>query len=303
MVLALVDDAFDDASDDGAPAPDQDQDQGRPDSPADALGRVLSELGERISTGSLARERLLPVADELADLFPDGGLVRGRALGCAGGLDAAIVPLLIAARAVRDGAWLAVVDVDTLGLDAATELDLPIERIVRVETSSTTTWFDVVGAAVDGFDLVVTSVPEELRGDDAVARRSAAVVRKLVARLQRRGSVIIVLGDPGVFTLDLRIDVERSVWSGLGDGWGHLRRRSLELATTGRRIGPARRCAVDLVGDGDVVRLVSGGVGANRLHGSAGLEHVERATQAEIDPEQVVVDEMAAAMAPIERAG
>ncbi|MEM9039795.1 MAG: hypothetical protein AAGD33_07860 [Actinomycetota bacterium] len=257
---------------------------------SDDLAEVLAELGDRISTGSLATERVLPVAEPLSDLFPDGGLVRGRVVACRSGGGAAILPLLVASRAVADGAWLAVVDVDTIGLDAADELGLPIERIVRVSTASTPTWIDVMGAAVDGFDLVVTRVPEELRGTDRVARHGAAMVRKLMSRLQQKGSVVVVLGDPGVVPCDLELGIERSVWSGLGQGWGHLRHRSLELVSTGRRVTRPRTCSVEI----DVE--LRGGVESVRLVAARRDEMVDRNDGDVFDPDEVVVEEMRASL-------
>ncbi len=45
---------------------------------------------------------------------------------------------------------------------------------------------------VYGFDVVVTTVPDALRGD-----RRPAAVRTLAKRIQRHGAVVVVLGEAG----------------------------------------------------------------------------------------------------------
>jgi hypothetical protein len=152
-----------------------------------------------------------------------------------------------------EGSWLAVVDLPGFGADAAVELGIPLERVVRVDTASpaggaadpvapeaAAVWIDVMGAAVDGFDLVVTVVPGALRA------RPAAALRKLRTRIQRRGAVVVFVGDHGAVDVDGTVSTDDDVWQGLGQGWGHLRHRTLGLAARGRRIPGERRCRVGL---------------------------------------------------------
>ena len=47
----------------------------------------------------------------------------------------------------------------------------------------------------------------------------------------------------------VRLDVERSVWNGLGAGDGRLRERELTVAVGGRRAGAVRRVRVLLDSD------------------------------------------------------
>ena len=216
---------------------------------ASALRDVLAELGERIKPVALARERTLPVAAPFDQLLPEG-LIRGQVVSCRG-----VAARSTALGVVRDwlvgGGWMAVIDVATFGTDAAAEIGIPLERVVHIDTgvdtddATDTDWIDVMGAAVDGFDVVLTRVPAGLRGD-----RRPAAVRKLVSRLHQKGAVVVTLGAAGALTADIEIDTRRSVWSGLGDGAGHLRRRVIDVEAGGRRMPTTRSCSIELVGEG-----------------------------------------------------
>ena len=102
-----------------------------------------------------------------------------------------------------------------------------------------------MGAAVDGFDLVLTRVPAALRHD-----RRPAAVRKLGSRLQQKGAVVVTLGAPGALGGDIELTTQRTVWAGLGDGTGHLHRRVIDVEAAGRRMPGRRSCSIELVGEG-----------------------------------------------------
>ncbi len=216
----------------------------------------------------MAGERTLPVAEVLSSVLPGDGLVRGQVVGCAGDAACTIASVLVR-DAVVAGAWLAVVDVDGFGIDAAAEVGIPLERVVRVDTrwrerpggrddagaggpprDGDLDWIDVVGAAVDGFDLVVTRVPSHLGAD-----RRPASVRKLSARIQQRGAVVVVLGASGALPCDIELGTAGTSWAGVGDGSGHLRRRSLEVEAAGRRLPGRRTCSIELVGSEQRIEL------------------------------------------------
>ena len=197
-----------------------------------ALTDVLTALGDRVAPVSMALERTLPTSPECAELFAEEALVRGRVLSSAGAASTTVAMRLVAA-AVAAGGWLAVVDVPTLGLDAASELGIALERVVSITTSSDAeVWAEVVAAAADGFEVVVTRVPDGVR---------PASARKVATRLQQRGVVLVVLGDPGPLVCDGSVGSRGQVWSGVGAGWGHLEHRSVEVMATGRRL-PGQRC-------------------------------------------------------------
>ena len=200
-------------------------------SSAPALNEVLTALGDRVAPVSMALERTLPTPADCADLFAEGGLVRGRTLSTTGPA-ATTVMLRLVAAAVEAGGWMAVIDVPTLGLDAASELGIALERVVAIDTRDAGVWADVVAAAADGFEVLVTRVPGDVR---------PSTLRKVVTRLQQRGVVMMVVGDPGPLACDGVIDTGHQVWAGVGAGWGRLEQRVVEVTATGRRL-PGQRC-------------------------------------------------------------
>ena len=90
------------------------------------------DLAAAVAPTTLARQRTLPVADPLQPLLPDGALARGRTVAC-GGPAATSLAIALAAEATAAGAWLAVVDVPWLGVEAVAELGVPLERLVRID--------------------------------------------------------------------------------------------------------------------------------------------------------------------------
>ncbi len=193
----------------------------------------------------------MPVAHPFDRLLPDG-LMRGQVVSCRGS-GARSVAFGLVSTALAEGAWMAVIDVPTFGTDAAAELGVPLERVVRVETnavgSSGSGWVDVMGAAVDGFDLVLTRVPAELHD------RRPAAVRKLNSRVRQKGAVVVTLGTAGALGGDIELTTQRTSWAGLEDGAGHLERRVVEVQASGRRIPERRSCAIEMVGAGTRVAL------------------------------------------------
>jgi hypothetical protein len=188
----------------------------------------LTALAQRVAPLALAGDRTLPVAEAFVGLFPERGLVRGRSIVC--------TALALAAPAVAAGSWLATIDVPTIGLDAASEFGIALERVVAVRTEATR-WPDVVAAAADGFDLLIARVPPDA---------SPSAVRKVATRLRQRDVVMLVLGDPGPLSCDGVLDAGRAEWFGLGDGHGHLQHRRLVVEASGRRLHGRRRCELAL---------------------------------------------------------
>jgi hypothetical protein len=201
----------------------------------------LVALAERMAPLALARERTLPVAAAFGELFVERGLVRGRSFACSGPA-ATSLALALAAPAVASGSWLATIDVPTIGLDAASEFGVALERVVAVCTGDqpdqqAVRWPDVVAAAADGFDLLITRIPVGV---------SPSAVRKVATRVRQRDVVMLVLGDPGALSCDGVLDAGTVEWAGLGDGHGYLERRQLVVEASGRRLHGRRRCRLTL---------------------------------------------------------
>jgi hypothetical protein len=207
------------------------------------------DLAAAVAPSALARQRTLPVADPLLPLLPDGGLTRGRTITCRG-IAATSLSLALTAAATGAGAWLAVVDVPWLGVEAAAELGVPLERLVRIASPSPGdggAWADVVAAVLDGFEVVVTRVPRRI---------NAGMLRRVQARVQAREGVLLAVGDPGPLGVDLAMEAARPVWEGVGRGDGHLRGRRVTVVASGRRIPRPRRTELWLPGPGGGISAV-----------------------------------------------
>ena len=222
------------------------------------------DLAAAVVPTTLARQRTLPVAVPLIPLLPDGALPRGHAVAC-GGIAATSLAVALAAEATVAGAWLAVVDVPWLGVEAVAELGVPLERLVRVDpdrvseprsasersanvneprSASGGSWADLVAAVLDGFEVVITRVPK---------RASAAILRRVQARVQAREAVLIVVGDHRHLAADITMEASSPVWVGVEHGWGRLRGRRVTVTATGRRVPRPRRAELWLPGpDGAV---------------------------------------------------
>jgi hypothetical protein len=196
--------------------------------------RIAVDVG-LTSSVTLARDRSLPVDEAFAALVP--GLVRGRVVGCTG-TAATSVALALAARATAAGAWLAVVGMPTLGVEAARELGVAVDRLVSVDATGCRPgeWADRVAAAVDGFELVLTRPPGQ----------AERMIRKVRQRVKARGAVLLTVGDPG--GADVVLEAVSGEWQGLGHGHGHLRRRRVVVRAGGRRFPRPVECQLWLPG-------------------------------------------------------
>lgn len=208
----------------------------------------LQQLADRVRPTVLAREQVLPVLPALRDLVPGGALARGSIVGVSGAA-ATSLALALAAGPSAHGSWVAVVGVPTLGLAAAAELGLALERLVLVREPSPASWGPVVAALVGSFDVVVLAAPARVRAADA---------RRLAARTRERGSVLVHLGAGAGLEHDLRLTTGAVRWDGLGRGHGHLRARRVTVEAAGRRrAARPRRIELWLVDEQGQVRASS----------------------------------------------
>jgi hypothetical protein len=174
----------------------------------------------------LAQDRLLPLSASLAGLFPEGGLRRGSTVVIGRGASPGMTSLAMALLSgpCAGGSWCAVVGAPDVGLVAADQLGVDLERLAFVPSPGPQ-WAMVTAALLEGFDVVLLQATGQMGYSDA---------RKLEARARERGSVLAVMGDgwPGPATLRLGIVAGR--WCGLEDGCGHLWGREVEVVASGR---------------------------------------------------------------------
>lgn len=198
---------------------------------------ALHLLGEQVRPLSAAVERLLPVPEAVAQLLPLGGLQRGTTVATAGAA-ATTLGLSLVGPVTASGAWVAMVGLPHVGLLAAAEMGVDLERVLLVAEPDPSRWASVVGGLLDAVDAVLVRPPAPV---------SMSVQRKIGARARERGSVLIqVGGSPSLWAQapDLVLTAERVLWQGLEVGHGHLRARRVEVSVVGRRGAGRRRRAV-----------------------------------------------------------
>ena len=210
---------------------------------------------------------MLPAFEEL---LPQAVMQRGSVVECAGSA-AVSLALALAAGPSLAGAWVGVAGLAQVGVAAAVELGVAPERLVMVAEPTPHfddgQWAEVLAAMIDGFDVL-------LLGPGAQAVK-AVTARRLVARLQSRGAVMlsvvstgvvstgvvstgVSVGAPGVFGADLRFEATDAVWQGLGDGHGVACGRRASVQLSGRRVPRPRHCEMWLpTADGAVEAVVS----------------------------------------------
>lgn len=238
-----------------------------------SVGRPVVPLHEavvRSSPVAMAREHTLPLLPALAGLFPEPVLQRGTTVAV-GGVGAASLALAVAAGPSGGGSWVATVGLPALGLVATAELGVAFERLAVIAEPPASQWGSVVASLIGAFDVVLVAVPRVVR---------AAEARRLAARSRERGTVLVVvdlahaLAGVGVDDGDARarartkgvelqpdivLRVTRAEWLGVGEGFGHLQHRRVQVEATGRRAAArTRRADLLLPGpDGQVIEVRS----------------------------------------------
>jgi len=206
--------------------------------------------------GVTARERTLPLLPAFAEVLAQAAVQRGSVLACSGTASVSLA-LALAAGPSAEGAWVAVAGLPSLGLAAAAELGVALDRLVAVvepvgaegapEPFDDGLWGDALAALIDGFDVVVLG--------PGTQRVRPGTARRLLARLQARGAVAITIGAP-VFGADLQLAATHTAWAGLGQGHGVARARMVRVEASGRRLARARHAHLWLPGPDGTVQVV-----------------------------------------------
>lgn len=206
---------------------------------ADARRARIDEL--RGSITRMERSRVdtegFALDPELAPLLPQGVLRTGAIYAVP---HSTALALGLIAAASRAGVWCGVIGFPHFGAEAAAQAGVDLGRLVVVPEAGAQA-LTVAGALAEVTGLLLLGDP------GSVAPGEAA---RLSSRLRERGASLIVRGEwPGA---EARLQIERTQWSGLGSGWGHLRERRVTVEVTGRSLGGRRR----------VPLLLGGGVAA-----------------------------------------
>jgi hypothetical protein len=192
----------------------------------------LTRLAEIRASGLVRRasdhveesvERSLPVTAALRPLLSGGTLRRGSTVAIRPGPTGSTSLLFtLLAEASAAGSWCAAVGMPALGMVAAAEAGLAVDRFALVPFPGPD-WVGVMAALIDGVDIVVVAAPVGV---------PAQVASRLAARVRQRGAVLVPVGSwPGA---DLTLEVTGARWHGLTEGRGRLRQCELEVIGYGR---------------------------------------------------------------------
>lgn len=187
--------------------------------PDHGSGHSTALRSEPPSSSLLTAERPpLPVPTALAPLLPDG-LRRGATTTVLGSTSLALAVLGTTSAA---GSWAAVVGQPALGLLAAAEAGVVLDRLAVVPQPGPGAAL-VLAALLDGVDVVVVG-PQ--------ARLVEADRRRLSARARERGTVLLTTVPwPGAQVV---LSAGPGRWSGVGDGHGRLQVQRLPVVRAGR---------------------------------------------------------------------
>lgn len=179
--------------------------------------------------------RTAPVLDEAA---PAGleEVVRRLRSGAVHSIESRGLALVCMGAAMPAGAWGAIVGLPDLGIEAARDLGVPIERVALVPHPGRA-WLDVVASLAEAMPVVLAAAP---------ARVSAGEAARLAARLRQASSTLLVAGPwQGAATVVRSV---RAEWEGLAAGDGRIAAGSLVVeAATG---GAPRLARIPITGVG-----------------------------------------------------
>jgi hypothetical protein len=198
--------------------------------------QVVGELRHRMATVGAGDESgsVLPVAAPLAAALPRGGLARGSVVSVLG---QGATSLLFALLAGPEAPWTALVGMPGVGLLAAAEFGIDLDRVVVIPEPGPDV-LQVLSILVDGVDMIAVALPTKVMPGPSRQR-------VLTGRLRQRGSVLLVMGPwPGA---DLVLTASWTGFSGLGRGHGRLRDRELTVEVGGRGAAAGRGARATLL--------------------------------------------------------
>lgn len=190
----------------------------------------LLEHHRRIAPTVLAAEQVLPIPEIFHSLVPGGGLQRGWTTRVEGGSSARALAWAMLSEVTTSGGWIATVDVSGISLEAAREVGVAIERVLIVTSPDRASWSATIGALIGAVDVIVFGAPAH--------RVQPREYRRMASRCRERGTVLVELAsaNEGQLQYDVTFGVELNAWRGLGQGFGRLQSRRLDVSAAGRRL-------------------------------------------------------------------
>jgi hypothetical protein len=164
-------------------------------------------------------------APALAEAAPAGldEVLQALRAGRAHSIESRSLALVCLGAVMPIGAWGAIVGMPDLGIEAARDLGVPIDRIALVPQPGRA-WLDVVASLAEAMPVVLAASPPRVTPTEAA---------RLAARLRQASSTLLVVGPwPNAATVVRSV---RAEWAGLAAGDGRIAAGSLvvEAATGG----------------------------------------------------------------------
>lgn len=187
------------------------------------------ELQQRIRSLEAPRVDypVFPLPSGLGSLFPHGGLRRGATYQVDS--SASLLWALLATATDR-GVWCAVVGMPDLGLAAAEDMGVNLDRLILVPYPAEH-WLSVVSALIDVVGIVAMG---------PLSAPSDRMMGTLLGRLRDREATLVVQSNwPRT---DASIGVSEHHWEGLSQGRGILHEHRLGITVRSRTSNAVRRC-------------------------------------------------------------
>ncbi len=188
---------------------------------------ALSSAEARVSGFAGSVQRTLepgpiPTPQPLQQVLP--GLRPGSSVSC--GSSTSLL-LALAAAAIQEDSWCAIIGMPNLGLGAAWELGLDPTRTALLPDPGTHLR-ELLSAMIDGLDVVVIGCPI-----------TEQVWRAAISRARAQDTLLLAADPPG--RADVRFSVAHVRWRGLSSGSGRLRHHDVEVSVQakGRTLGAA----------------------------------------------------------------
>jgi hypothetical protein len=164
--------------------------------------------------------RVLPAHPALVQLLPwPGGIQRGATVAAVGSTS---LLLALLSGALTGGSWGAAAGFPDLGMVAAAEAGVPLDRLALVPAPGPD-WPTVVATLIDGFDVVAVATPPGA---------ADSAIRALMNRARQKGCVL--LPTTPWSGCDLTMTLTGRKWTGLGHGHGRLRGQEITVEAVGR---------------------------------------------------------------------
>jgi hypothetical protein len=243
--------------------------------------QFATAFSRQTSTPVVAGEDLVPLLAPLQLALGVDGLRRGSTVLLSGaeGSGATSLALALLAKATSDGMWCSIVGPPDLGMVAAVELGVDLERLVVVAAPRVRA-ATAIGALVEGCDVVLLRLPLAMTRTEML---------RLGARARQRRVLVVLLGDPRSRAMawpeapDITVQICSSVFHGIESGSGRIAGRRVEVETIQRRAAGSRApVALWLPALTGELRLVDrdemnrdGGVGQISAVGEAAAYHTE----------------------------